>query len=241
MRTGLIALLAACLVAPLPAEMRKAGRKSSLLDDDPAVVYMDRHFDEAVMLRVIKEGPVFSDKEGKHQLGALKAGQTVKLEAMTDKAYKVRGQGTRDGIAGWVPPWAFAVDKDPQFVANLKKIYERQIEVNKLIAEHQLAVGMTIAEVEASRGKPTKTQLRRTEKGQSGKWEYIDYEEVANYVTRIDPVTGTAYRQVASVTQVEKGKTSVEFVDDLVTAIEESEDRKGGNVRIIVPPLVFGW
>jgi hypothetical protein len=33
----------------------------------------------------------------------------------------------------------------------------------------------------------------------------------------------------------------VEFENNIVTAIEESEDRQGGNVRIIVPPVVFGW
>ncbi len=240
MKLGFFALLAACLVAPSLAEPHKAGRRS-LLDSDPSVVYLDEQFGEPIMLRVVKEAPVFSDKEGVHKLGLLKAEQAVKLEAMTDKVYKVRGQGVRDGIAGWVPPWAFAMDKDPKFVENLKKFYDRQIEVNRLIAEHQVAIGMTITEVGESRGKPTKTQLRRTAKGQSGKWEYIDYKEVRNYVTRVDPLTGQPYRELVSVTQVEKGKTTVEFVDDVVSAVEESEDRHGGQVRIIVPPLIFGW
>jgi len=44
------------------------------------------------------------------------------------------------------------------------------------------------------------------------------------------------------VTQEEKGRTVVEFENDLVSAIEQSENRGGGgNVRIIVPPVVFGW
>jgi hypothetical protein len=159
---------------------------------------------------------------------------------MTDKVYRVRGQGLRNGIVGWVAPWAFA-SKDPEFVANLKKLYERQIEVQAIIAENEVAIGMTIEEVGLSRGKPTKTSLRRTKQGQSGKWEYIDYEEVKHYVTRVDPLTGAAYRQLSHVTQEEKGKTVIEFEDEVVTAIEESEDRKGGNVRIVVPPVVFGW
>ena len=57
----------------------------------------------------------------------------------------------------------------------------------------------------------------------------------------MDPVTGGVYRQFSHMTQVEKSKTTVEFVDDVVTAIEESEDRRGGNVRVIVAPLRFGW
>ena len=56
-----------------------------------------------------------------------------------------------------------------------------------------------------------------------------------------DPATGAIYRQLSHVTQEEKSKTAVEFENGLVTAITESEDRKGGNVRIIVPPLIFGW
>lgn len=238
MKTG-ISLLAACLMLPLAAEPKKTERKS-LLDSDPDVVYLESALKKPVDLKVIKEAPVFSDKEGKIRLGTLKAEQTVRLEAITDKIYRVRGQGTRDGIAGWVAPWAFS-SKDPEFVARLKQLYERQIQVQALIKDKQVAVGMTLDEVSDSRGKPTKTSLRKTDKGQSGRWEYIDYDQVKNYVTRIDPTTGAAYRQLASVTQVEKSRTAVEFENDVVTAVEESEDHQGGNVRIIVPPLVFGW
>lgn len=238
MKTG-ISLLAACLMLPLAAEPKKTERKS-LLDSDPDVVYLESALKKPVDLKVIKEAPVFSDKEGKIRLGTLKAEQTVRLEAITDKIYRVRGQGTRDGIAGWVAPWAFS-SKDPEFVARLKQLYERQIQVQALIKDKQVAVGMTLDEVSDSRGKPTKTTLRKTDKGQSGRWEYIDYDQVKNYVTRIDPTTGAAYRQLASVTQVEKSRTAVEFENDVVTAVEESEDHQGGNVRIIVPPLVFGW
>jgi hypothetical protein len=239
MKPGIPLIIAACLVLPLSAETRRNERKS-LLDSDPDVVYLDRALKKPIELKVIKEAPVFSDKAGKIKLGTLKAEQTVKIEAITEKIYRVRGQGTRDGIAGWVAPWAFS-SKDPQFVAHLKELYERQIQVQALIRDKQLAVGMTLDEVSESRGKPTKTSLRKTEKGQSGRWEYIDYEQVKNYVTRIDPTTGAAYRQLASITQVEKSRTAVEFADDVVTAVEESEDNQGGNVRIVVPPLVFGW
>jgi hypothetical protein len=33
----------------------------------------------------------------------------------------------------------------------------------------------------------------------------------------------------------------VDFEDNVVTAVEESEDNQGGKVRIVVPPLIFGW
>ena len=240
MKPGILLTLAAtCLLTTVSAETKRTERKS-LLQNDPDVVYLDRYLDKPVELKVIKDAPIFSDKEGKIRLGTLVAGQTVPVEAVTDKIYRVRGRGTRDGVAGWVAPWAFS-SKDPEFVTRLKEFYQRQLQVQKLIDAKQIAVGMTLQEVEMALGKPGKTSLRRTEKGQSGRWEYVDYEEVKHYITRIDPVTGQAFRQFSHVTQVEKGRTNVDFEDDVVTAIEESEDRQGGNVRIVVPPLIFGW
>ena len=239
MKPEILALIAALLVTPLAAETKRAERKS-LLDSDPEVVYLEQTLKKPIELKVIKEAPVFSDKEGQHRLGTLKADQTVRLEAITEKIYRVRGQGTRDGISGWVAPWAFS-SPDPEFVANFKLLYQRQIQVQALIAAKNVAVGMTMDEVTLVKGKPTKTSVRKTGTGESGRWEFIDYEQIKHYTTTVDPQTGAAYRQLAYVTQEEKSKTAVEFENDVVTAIEESEDHQGGNVRVIVPPLLFRW
>lgn len=239
MKLEILAVIAACLVLPIQAQSKRPERKS-LLDVDPTVVYLDQALKKPLDLKVVKEAPVFSDKEGNIRLGTLKANQTVRVEAISDKNYRVRGQGTRDGIAGWVAPWAFS-STDPEFVANLKLLYDRQIQVQKLIETRSVAVGMTLEEVSRSQGKPTKTSVRKTATGQSGRWDFIQYEDVKNYATEIDRTTGQTFRRLVSVTRVEKGKTAVEFENDIVTAVEESEDHQGSNVRIIVPPLVFGW
>lgn len=239
MKLEILALAVFCLTLPAQAQLKRAERKS-LLDSDPTVVYLDQTLPKPIELKVIKEAPVFSDKEGKVRLGVLKAGQTVPLEAITERNYRVRGQGTRDGIAGWVAPWAFS-SNDPEFVAHLRELYDRQIQVQKLIAEKQVAIGMTMDEVGLSLGKPTKTEIRKTATGQSGRWEFIEYEDVKNYITEIDRNTGVAYRRLVSVTRVETGKTAVEFKDDVVTAIEERQNNDGGDVRVIVPPLVYRW
>ena len=239
MKPELFVLLAALLASPLGAQIKHVERKS-LLDSDPDVVYLEQTLKKPIELKVIKEAPVFSDKDGQHRLGTLKANQTVRLEAITEKIYRVRGQGTRDGIAGWVAPWAFS-STDPDFLANLKLLYQRQIQVQALVAAKDVAVGMTLEEVTLSKGNPTKTTVRKTGSGQSGRWEFITYLEVKHYTTTIDPQTGQAYRQLAYVTQEEKSKTAVEFESDVVTAVEESEDHKGGAVRVVVPPLLFRW
>jgi hypothetical protein len=237
MKLGMLLLLAG-LVLPLAAEKR--GERKSLLDSDPNVVYLDRTLKKPIELKVIKEAPVFSDTEGKLRLGTLKANQSVRLEAITEKIYRVRGQGMRDGIAGWVAPWAFS-STDPEFVAHLKQLYERQIQVQALIEAKKIALGMTLEEVAQAFGKPTKTSLRKTPKGESGRWEFVDYVEIKHYITRVDPVTNEVYRQFSHITREEKSRTDVEFEDNLVTAIEESENKKSGPVRIIVPPLMFAW
>jgi hypothetical protein len=239
MNRWLIPLVSVCLALSVGAQIKRASR-TSLLNSDPDVVYLEETLERPIELNVIKEAPVFSDKKGSHRLGFLRANQQVKLEAITDKVYRVRGQGRNGGISGWVGPWAFT-SKDPDFVENLRKLYVRQIEVQNLIAAKAVAVGMTTDEVSLSLGKPTKTSMRRTSSGEAGLWEFIDYEEVKHYVTRIDPVSGGVFRQLSHITQEEKSKTAVEFENGVVTAVTESANRKGGNVRIIVPPLIFGW
>ena len=239
MRPAIYFVCATFLAGTVHGQIQRQERKS-LLNSDPEVVYLEQTLKQPIELQVIKEAPVFSDKEGAHRLGTLKANQNVQLEAITGKVYRVRGRGTHDGIAGWVAPWAFT-SKDPDFVENFKRLYERQTQVQELIAAKRIAIGMTLDEVTLSLGKPTKTSIRKTTAGQSGTWQYIIYEDVKNYVTEVDRATGAVYRRLASVTRVEKGKTSVESEDEVVTAIEESADNGGGDVRVIVPPLIFRW
>jgi len=223
----------------LHAEPKKAERKS-MLDQETDVVYINETPSLNIELNVIEQAPVFSDKNGKIKLGYLKKGQIVPLEALTDRAYRVRGQGLNDGIAGWVAPWAFSA-KDPQFTEQLKKHYQRQIQIRELIAKKEIAIGMTADEVSIVLGIPTKTSIRQTKNGQSGVWEFITYREQKNYATIRNPKTGEIFRQLISITQVESGKKIVEFEDNIVSSIENSTDASNSNVRIITPPILFMW
>lgn len=238
MRTAPLTLIGLLFCVALSTDLRAERR--SLLDDDPNVVYLNAVLKKPVELTVVKQAPVFSDYEGRHRLGTLRSNQNVVVEAITDKVYRVRGQGLHDGIAGWVPPWAFR-STEPKFVEMLKNLYEREMMVKSLIADGRLAIGMTFDEVMRCKGEPNKTAIRRTEQGQSGSWEYIEYEEVRHYTTHIDPVTRRPYRTLSHITREETGKLAVEFENGIVSAIEESKQDQPGNVRIIVPPIVFGW
>ena len=112
-RFGMVLLL----LLPLSAQT-KLGERKSLLDSDPRVVYLTDMPDKQIMLTISKEAPVYSDVDGKVKLGMIKADQKVKIEAITDKAYKVRGKGAIDGISGWVGPWAFT-SNDPRVDENM--------------------------------------------------------------------------------------------------------------------------
>lgn len=239
MKTALVSAFLLTLFLPAAVQAQRPGRKT-LLDRDPDVIHLSEHVKKPIELRVIKAAPVYSDKNGNRKLGNIKPDQTVVLEAMTEKAYKVRGDGLRNGISGWVGPHAFS-SKDPNFVENLKKLHTRQLEVQALIDEEQVAIGMTMEEAGKARGKPNKTKIKQTEKGQTGRWEYVEYEEIRHYNNVRDPISGQIFRQLSHVTKEEKGKTVIEFEDGLVTSIEESEQSPGSSVKIVVPPVVFLW
>jgi hypothetical protein len=231
--------LSAGWIAPAGAEVRIGARKS-LLDSEPDVVYTEEFTEKKIELLAVEPGVVYATKKGGRKLGVLKKNTKATLVGFTDRAYKIQGQATHAGVSGWVSPKVLA-SKDKDFVDNLKKVYERQLEVRELIANHEVAIGMTMAEVSAAMGKPTKTTVRRTAKGQSGKWEFIEYEEIGHYQMVRDPNTGNIYRQLTHTTKEELSKLVVEFENDVVTALEESENNEADSVKIVVPPLVFGW
>ena len=233
----LVCALLLCLPSLTFAELRE---KSSLLNSDPDVVYTEEFTDKKIELLVLKPATVYATKKGGRKLGVLKVDTKVTLIGLTGKAYKIRGTATHGGVSGWVSPKALG-SKDRDFVENFKKVYERQKVVRDLIARHEVAIGMSVEEVSASLGKPTKTKVRQTIKGKTGVWEFIQYEEQDHYQTVRDPLTGRVFRQYSHTTKEELGKIVLEFEGEVVTAIEETENNEGGKVKIVAPPLVFGW
>ena len=235
--TMLVCALLLCLPSLTFADLRE---KSSLLNSDPDVVYTEEFTDKKIELLVLKPATVYATKKGGRKLGVLKVDTKVTLIGLTGKAYKIRGTATHGGVSGWVSPKALG-SKDRDFVENFKKVYERQKVVRDLIARHEVAIGMSVEEVSAALGKPTKTKVRQTIKGKTGVWEFIQYEEQDHYQTVRDPLTGRVFRQYSHTTKEELGKIVLEFEGEVVTAIEETENNEGGKVKIVAPPLVFGW
>lgn len=235
-----LAFIALGFSFPADAQIHRE-RKSSLLNNDPDVVYSEEFAAKPIELLVAKPGVVYATKDGGRARGNLKVDSKVELVGFTDRAYNVRGTlSNGNGVSGWVSPLALA-SRDKDFVTNLKKLYERQIKVRELIAKGEIALGMTPDEVGQVLGEPTKTTMRRTAKGRSGSWEFIEYKEQKNYQLVRDPYTGNVFRQLVSVTKEEISNIKVEFENDVVSALEESENKLGGRHTIVPAPIFITW
>lgn len=213
------------------------------LPDDPEkdVVYVEEFADESIALKVEKSGIVYATNKGGRNRGILKTGTSVELVSFTDRAYFVRGKRQDNvGVSGWVTPQAFST-KDPQFVEKLKKVHARQLLVRELIANKEVALGMTPDEVSQIYPRPTKTKIRRNAQGQTQVWEMIEYEEKNHYAMVRDPLTGAFFRQLTHTTNEEVSKVVVEFENGFVTAIEESENNGPRKPTIVAAPIVFAW
>ena len=209
----------------------------STLPQEKGGVYLEDLLDKPIKLKVIKATPVYSSLKGDRWLGNLVPGHTATLLAISDKAYRVRARARQGQVAGWVSPKAFQ-GIDDEMVKKLKKLAERELLVQDLISKKQIAMGMTIGEVEKSLGRPDNRSSKVTKKGRTDKVEYITYERVAQTVTRPDRF-GRLFQSTVYV-KVPVGKLTIEFEDELVTSIEEAEgDNVAGPVTVVPPPIVL--
>lgn len=237
---GHIVGMKAILLVGVLGFMGIGGVEARLLDSDPDVIYMERIAEKPMEFLVVKPATIFATKNGGRRLGAYPVDTRVKLLAMTDKGYKVQGEAAHGKVIGWVSPKNLA-SKDPKFVENLKKFYERELVVRELIKNKEVAIGMSVSEVAEALGDPTRKETKVTKDGQTGKWAWVDIEEVKHYRYVTDPRTGNSYRQLSHVTTEERGKMEVEFEKGLVSSIAKMEDSGPGKVRVVVPPVIFGF
>lgn len=221
----------------LAAERERGGGKRSLIDSDPEVVYVADLVPEkeGVELTVTEPAQVYTSKNGGRKLGVIKGGK-VKLIGFDNRACKVQGQGQ----IGWIKPSLLSA-KEGNIQELLKTVYTREMEVKRLIEEGEIALGMSRDEVCRVLGKPTKQTLRRTKEGMGGSMEFTKYEEVKHFEPVVDTYTGAVYRRYTHTTQEETSKVVIEFEDGVASAIEESEQENGGDVKVVVRPVVWIW
>jgi hypothetical protein len=233
------------ILPPAEGQLRRPGiitidredREKSELAREEGAIYLEGMIEEKVLVRVAGAAPAYVNLKGERWLGNLLPGQNAVLLAVSDKAYRVRARAKQGQVAGWVSK--AAVTGLPEgFEENLRQYHERHVIVAELIKTKQIALGMTVAEVTASIGPPDKRRSTVNEGGRSDLLEFISYRRVPQTVMTVD-----AFGQAVPLTRyidVESGRITVEFANDVVTSISESEGLDFSNVRldVTVPPVV---
>ncbi len=241
-------VLIGLLLLPLgaDAQLRRPGvvmidredRTKSRLAQEEGAVYLEGMVEKELVVGVSQAAPAYSSLKGDRWLGNLIPAQTAVLLAVSDKAYRVRAKAKQGQISGWVSK--SAISGVPEgFELRLREYHERFVIVSELIENHQVALGMTVAEVMASIGPPDKRNSTVTPEGRSDSLEYISYERVPQTV-----MTFNAFGQQVPMTQyveVESGRVQIGFQNDMVNSISESEGLNFANSRasITVPPPIF--
>lgn len=213
-------------------------RNSSKLADEPGTITVEGLLPKPVVVKVPNEATIYYHSDFQRPLGSMAPGTIVTLVALGDTAYRVRGRARHGDVAGWLKP-TDVIHPDPDLHANLKKVYDRQIQVQALIAKNEVALGMTQEEVRESLGKPTRTTSKLTPFGREDTVEYAVFERVPQTVTGRDAL-GRLVQTIVYV-KVETGTLSIHFKDNIVDTIEEKKGHPlgGGGIKIVVPPIIL--
>lgn len=246
---GFLPLLLACTFLPAPdalGQLRRPGivtveredRTKSELVKEEGAIYLEGMVEKELVVRVTAGASVYANLQGERWMGNLLPDQNAVLLAVSEKAYRVRAKAKQGQVAGWVSKAAIAAIPEG-FEENLRQYHERYLVVSELIENKQIALGMTLAEVVSSIGPPDKRQSTVNESGRTDTIEFISYQRVPQTVMSVD-----RFGQTVPVTQyleVESGRITVDFSNDVVTSISESEGLDFSNARldVTVPPVVF--
>lgn len=233
----LFACALACLVGLTNAALGQSSTRSSLASNtEPGTIYVEDILPKKVQLSVLVESVIYYQADLQRALGSMATGTPVQLVAMSDNAYKVRGRARHGDVAGWMK-MADLKSPDPKLPEKLKAFYERQKKVDELIANHQVALGMTTEEVKLSMGKPTQKTAKITAAGKEETLAYSIYDRVPQIVTGRDQV-GNLIQNTIYV-KVEVGRLSLSFKNNAVSEIQESMGNPLGNggVKIVPVPI----
>lgn len=229
-------LAAASLVLVVQTASAQAGRSRLAEHTDPGAIYVEDILPKTVRLTVIGESVIYYQSDWQRALGSMAPGTLVQLVAMSDSGYKVRGRARHGDVAGWMRMQDLR-SPDPQLPEKLKAFYERQKKVDELIANKQVALGMTTAEVQQSLGKPTRKSAKLSAAGREEVLEYSIFERVPQIVTGRDAVGNLVQNTIY--VKMEVGRLSISFQNGNVSQIEENMGNPlgAGGVKIVPGPI----
>lgn len=206
---------------------------------DPGAIYVEDILPKAVRLTVMVESVIYYQSDMQRALGSMAPGTLVQLVAMSDTGYKVRGRARHGDVAGWMRMQDLK-SPDPQLPEKLKAFYERQRKVDELIANKQVALGMTSSEVQQSLGRPTRKSSKISASGREEVLEYSLFEKVPQVTTGRDAIGNLV--QTTIYVKIEVGRLTINFQNGAVSEINETMGNPlgTGGVKIVpVPITVF--
>jgi len=219
----------------------------------PGAIYLYDVGQPPLSLRVLRANArAFSDPNLTRYIGTLRFPQTVQATAFLPQACRISGNARQGRIAGWIP-YRELEPLPKNFLKNLEQATSRRESVEALIAQSEVAVGMTEDEVRRSLGRPQRTSRRADRSSSQVVWEYVRYRFVPQ-TTTFPHYTRTTqwvpHRGIVTVnrpvltsnTQMVRmpvGKTKVTFENGIVAQIQQSEGAPtGGRPRVVAPPIV---
>ncbi|MEM9480379.1 MAG: hypothetical protein AAGA58_12070 [Verrucomicrobiota bacterium] len=209
----------------------------SNLSREPGAVYVEDFLPEEVKLKVVGDFKIFRSLQAERTFGTTKTGESAVLLAMSDKAFRVRTKAHHGQVAGWASIKAFE-GPDKEFITNLRKTYERYKVVQELIESGQVALGMTIDEVTQVLGKPSEKSTRLDKEGRHDEYSFIKTKRVPQY-EYVPDIYGRLVKRTIYV-EVEVGRTTVSFKNEIVESIEDKESDPNlatGTVKIVPQPI----
>ena len=222
-------LIAALFLAPIAAQAGAVIR-------EPGAVYLEDFVKQPVRLTTLANTSIFYQSDLGRYLGTIRKGEVVELQAVGEKAYRIRGKAQQGQVAGWVAAASLSPLK-ADFLANLRKNAARKTEVDELIQKNEVAVNMSPEEVTKALGRASKKSSRLDANGREEVWEFIRYERVPQEITGYDRYG----RLVTSITYVKvpNGKLAVTFQNNLVSALEQTEGTfdRDARVKIVTAPI----
>ncbi|TLD72772.1 hypothetical protein FEM03_01475 [Phragmitibacter flavus] len=236
--TLLTLTLTLSIFAPLAQAQFERERSRLGSNTEPGAMYVEDILPKAVRLTVSAESPIYYQVDMQRVLGAMAPGTVVQLVAMSDTGYRVRGRARHGDVAGWMR-MDHVKSADPKLPEKLKAFYERKKEVDALIAENQVAIGMTVEEVKASLGNPSRKSSKITANGREESLEYSIFERVPQITTGRDRLGNLV--QTTIYVKVEVGRLSVAFKDNVVTEIAETMGNPLGEdgVKLLPTPIIL--
>ena len=210
----------------------------SALPVEPGTISIEDLLPRPLRLSVKQESIVYYRATLDRALGQMAAGTPVTVVGLSDTGCRVRGRAKHGDVAGWMRFSDLAMG-DPKLPEKLKALHERQTRVSELVAQHEVAIGMTRDEVGQSLGRPTRTSTKITAAGREERLEYAIFQKVPQPAVGRAP-NGQLVETVVYV-KVEVGTLSVSFKNGVVDVIEETKGNPlaGAPVKIVPVPIVI--